>query len=157
MAASALVPHRACGCGSWRIFQQRPLLRPSPPTLAFGASNPPRAANHAPGPGVGDHPPRVQVRGLSPVLMLDPWNRRSCTIAAHLYLHHPKPQAESAERCMCSWGLGIHNTCIASPAPTNLRDFLQLASQLLDQAADAWSTNHTHLDFGIPQPNSSRL
>lgn len=29
-AASALLAHRVCGCGSWRPLQQRPLLRPSP-------------------------------------------------------------------------------------------------------------------------------
>lgn len=112
----------------------------------------PHAANHMSGPGVGDHPPRDQVGGLSPVLMLDPWNRCSCTTAAHSYLHHLKPQAESTEPCTRSRGL-----VFTIPAPPTLftqtsETFCKPASQLLAQAADASSTNHARLDLGMPQP-----
>lgn len=53
---------------------------------AAGASRTGPAANHDRGPGVGDHPPGHQVGGLAPVLLLDPWNRCSWSIAAHSHL-----------------------------------------------------------------------
>lgn len=74
-----------------------------------------------------------------PSRLLDPRNRCSPTIAAYSHLRRIRRQAESTCRKELP-GRRTQHTCIASPAVTNLRTFLQLASKHLDQAADGMAS-----------------